>query len=194
MDNSLNAYSMPSVSDDIITERLTLRLLGNEVRNACLAGDLPKASLLLGATVPEAFLEHPSSLQHDQKQLAADANYLLWSSRAIILTGEMQTIGLIRFHAAPDPGAAKDYMKGAVEVGYQIFEPYRRKGYAREAVTAVFNWARHHFQVDRFIASVSPDNLPSMNLIKSFGFTKVDEVMDETDGMEYVFSCHQPIH
>ncbi|NLR63462.1 GNAT family N-acetyltransferase [Chitinophaga varians] len=181
---------MPSASDDIITERLTLRLLGNEVRNACLAADLAKASQLLGAAVPEAFLEHPSSLQHEQQQLAANTHYAPWSSRAIILTGEMKAIGLIRFHAAPDLNASKEYMKGAVEVGYQILAPYRRKGYAREAVTAAFDWARTYFHVNRFIASVSPDNLPSMNLVQSLGFTKVDEVMDEIDGMEYVYSCN----
>lgn len=179
---------MPTVLDDIITERLTLRLLGDEARNACLAADLAKASDLLGAVVTEAFLDHPSSLQHDQKQLAVDAHYAPWSSRAIIHTNERQAIGLIRFHAAPDPDAPKEYMKNAVEVGYQIFEPYRRKGYAREAVTAAFDWARQHFGVDRFIASVSPDNLPSLNLVQSLGFVKVDEVMDEVDGMEYVFS------
>ncbi|MBC9914307.1 GNAT family N-acetyltransferase [Chitinophaga varians] len=178
---------MPSLLDDIITERLTLRLLGDEIRNACLAADLPKASELLGAVVTEAFLEHPSSLQHDQQQLALNAGYAPWSSRAIIHTNEKQAIGLIRFHAAPDPHALKEYMKNAVEVGYQIFEPHRRKGYAREAVTAAFDWAHHHFGVDRFIASVSPENLPSLNLIQSLGFVKVDEVMDEVDGMEYVF-------
>nr|WP_295869431.1 GNAT family N-acetyltransferase [uncultured Chitinophaga sp.] len=179
-----------SSTADIITQRLTLRLLGNEARDACLSGDLTKASLVLGAEIPAAMLDHPSSLRHDKKQLATDANYAPWSSRAIILTGENKTIGLIRFHTSPDPHASKDYLENAVEIGYQVYEPHRRKGYAREAVTAAFNWARERFQVHRFVASIAPDNLPSLNLVTSLGFTKVDEVMDETDGMEYVFAVN----
>lgn len=182
-------HYMPSFTD-IITQRLILRLLGEEARDACLAGDLAKASQLLGADIPAAMLDHPSSLQHDKKQSATDARYAPWSSRAIILKEENITIGLIRFHTSPDPDATKDYLKNAVEIGYQVFEPHRRKGYAREAVTAAFRWAQEHFRVYRFVASVAPDNLPSLNLIKSLGFTKVDEVIDETDGPEYVFAVN----
>ncbi|SKA41213.1 Acetyltransferase (GNAT) domain-containing protein [Chitinophaga eiseniae] len=135
-------------------------------------------------------LDHPSSLEHDKKQLSFDTKYAPWSSRTIILSGENKTIGLIRFHTSPDRHASKDYLKNAVEIGYQIFAPHRRKGYAREAVTAVFNWAEEHFQVYRFVASIAPDNRPSLNLVTSLGFTKVDEVMDETDGMEHVFAVN----
>jgi RimJ/RimL family protein N-acetyltransferase len=62
-----------------------------------------------------------------------------------------------------------------------------RKGYAREAVSGMINWASEGFCVHRFIASISPENLPSLALVRSLGFIKVDEVMDEIDGMEHVY-------
>lgn len=96
-------------------------------------------------------------------------------------------IGLIRFHNSPDLHADKPYRKGAVELGYCIFSNYRRKGYAREAILGVINWAAEGFCVHRFIASVSPENSPSLALVQSFGFIKIDEVIDEIDGLEYVY-------
>lgn len=178
---------MPVALNDINTSRLTLRLLGAAATTACLNADIPTAAQLLEADVTAEFLEHPSSLQHDQHQLQQDPDYRPWSSRAIILNGERKVIGLIRFHERPHPATEKDYRNNAVELGYRILSPYRRKGYAREAVLAMINWAQQHFQIHRFIASVSPENEASLQLVQSLGFKKVDEVMDETDGMEYVF-------
>lgn len=178
---------MHSPLNDIITPRLILRLLGEKVTHACLASDLATAQDLLGATIPEEFLTKVSSLEYDLRQLQHDPGYSPWASRAIILPGEMKMMGLIRFHGSPDPHAAKPYMQDAVELGYRIFSSERRKGYAREAIMGVMNWAMEHYHMHRFIASVSPENIPSLALVQSLGFMKVDEVMDETDGIEHVF-------
>ncbi|SHN41208.1 GNAT family N-acetyltransferase [Chitinophaga sp. CF418] len=178
---------MPEALNDIITSRLILRLLGDEVANACLNNNLTTAQQLLHAAIPGEFLDKLSSLQNDYRQLQEDREYKPWASRAIILKSEMKMIGLIRFHTSPDFHRDKPYMTGAVELGYRIFSDYRRTGYAREAVLGMINWATESFSVRRFIASVSPKNLPSLALVQSFGFIKVDEVMDETDGMEYVY-------
>ncbi|ASZ10749.1 GNAT family N-acetyltransferase [Chitinophaga pendula] len=178
---------MPIALNDINTPRLTLRLLGDDVTTACLNEELPTATQLLHADISEEFLEHPSSLRHDQYQLQQDPAYRPWSSRAIILKSERKAIGLIRFHERPHAETEKEYRKDAVEFGYRILSSYRRMGYAREAVLAMMDWAQEQFQVHRFIASVSPDNEPSTNLVKSLGFKKIDEAIDETDGLEYVF-------
>lgn len=178
---------MPSPVDDIITPRLILRLLGDEVTHACLANNLATAQHLLGATIPEEFGSSLSSLVYDLRQLQQDPGYRPWASRAIILPDEMKMVGRIRFHSSPALHADKPYMIAAAELGYGIFSTDRRKGYAREAIIGVMNWATTHYHTHRFIASVSPENIPSLALVQSFGFIKVDEVMDETDGMEYVF-------
>lgn len=47
---------------------------------------------------------------------------------------ETTAVGLIGFHDAPDPD-------GRLEVGYNVFRPWRRRGFAIEAVHALFHWA-----------------------------------------------------
>ncbi|HJY12871.1 MAG TPA: GNAT family N-acetyltransferase, partial [Flavobacterium sp.] len=56
-----------------------------------------------------------------------------------------------------------------------------------EAAMAVMNWASINFGVENFIASVLPENKDSLKLISRLGFKKVSEVMDDIDGLEYVF-------
>ena len=182
---------MPEALDDIATPRLILRLLGPEVSNACLNNNLVTAQDLLRVAIPEEFLDKLSSLQHDRRQLEEDPEYKPWASRALILKDEMTMIGLIRFHGSPVAHAEKPYMKGAVELGYRIFSNYRRQGYAREAVSGMINWATEGFCVHRFIASISPENSPSLALVRSLGFIKIDEVMDEVDGIEHVYMLEQ---
>ncbi len=49
------------------------------------------------------------------------------------------------------------------------------------------DWAHTAFGVRRFIASVSPENQPSLALIAHFGFAKVGQQMDEVDGIEDIY-------
>ncbi|MEN0055793.1 MAG: GNAT family protein [Mucilaginibacter sp.] len=173
--------------NDIVTPRLVLRLMNNEVIEACLAGNLRIASGLLGASISEELLEHLSSFKYGQQQLHDDPDYLPWSARAIILPGEKVMIGLIRFHSRPDPEYLHVYVRDAVELGYRIFKNYRRLNYATEAIKATMAWAQSEFNINKFIASVSPENQPSLQLIARMGFIKIGEAMDDVDGVEYVF-------
>ena len=77
-----------------------------------------------------------------------------------------------------------------MEFGYQIFKDYRKNGYATETVIALIDWAQKTFGVVNFIASVSPDNKDSLKLILGLGFKKIGEVMDDIDGLEYIFLKH----
>ena len=173
--------------NDIITDRLVLRLMQPEIISACLDGDIARAELLLSAKVPAELLDNLSGLCYNQQQLEADPGYMPWSARAIILAHENSMIGIVRFHSAPDPEYLHVYTRNAVELGYRVFSGYRRMGYAKETVKAILEWASANFGITSFVASVSPSNIPSLNLIDGFGFIKVDEVMDETDGLEHVF-------
>jgi len=74
-----------------------------------------------------------------------------------------------------------------LEIGYEVFPAYRRRGYAREAVLAMFDWAQRDPSVLRFRATVSPGNLPSRQLIAGLGFIEVGTQRDEDDGEETVF-------
>ncbi|NHA05720.1 GNAT family N-acetyltransferase [Mucilaginibacter sp. HC2] len=173
--------------DDIITPRLILRLMSNEAIEACLAGNLRNAGRMLGASIPEELLEHTSGFEHGMRELNTDPDYFPWSARAVILPEEQVMIGMIRFHSRPDPEYLHAYVRDAVELGYWIFKGYQRLRYATEAITALMTWAHTEFGVNKFIASVSPKNSPSLQLVNNMGFTKVGEAMDDVDGLEYVF-------
>ena len=170
-----------------MTPRLVLRLMERNVVDACLAGDLACAGQLLGIGIPGALLDKPSGLKLAQVRLNEDPQYRPWSMRAIILPDARTMVGHVRFRSRPDPDYLHRFAPGVVEFGYHVFPPYRRRGYAAEAVGALMHWAQAVFSVGRFVASVSPDNQPSLALIARFGFGKVGQHMDEIDGIEDIY-------
>ena len=76
-------------------------------------------------------------------------------------------------------------------MGYEILEPYRRQGYATEAVQGLFDW-HHEHGVGRFRALVTPHNEPSLRLIKQLGFVSIGTQWVERDGEEIVFERDWP--
>ena len=122
-------------------------------------------------------------------QLEKDPGIQPWLGRAIVLPAvdgaRARVIGSVGFHGPPD-GA------GRLEIGYSVDPGYRRQGYAREAVRAMLDWAHSTHGVGTFVASISPDNQPSLRLIDQFGFQQVGEQMDEIDGLELVFETSWP--
>jgi len=98
--------------------------------------------------------------------------------------GHREVIGTIGFHAPPDE-------TGRVEIGYRVEAAFRRRGIATECVRALLAWAEAQ-GVHRFRASVAPDNVASLALIRSFDFRQVGVQEDEIDGEELVFDLDRP--
>jgi RimJ/RimL family protein N-acetyltransferase len=73
-----------------------------------------------------------------------------------------------------------------VEIGYTIFPEHRRHRYATEAVVGLLDWARAQ-GIHRFIASVGPENEPSLKLVRRLGFVEVGRHWDDEDGEELEF-------
>jgi RimJ/RimL family protein N-acetyltransferase len=151
--------------------------------------DIAAASAEIGAIVP-AWMAHEleNFLKYRLSQLRLDPAMRVWLGRAMVLTeadGGRRVIGSIGFHGPPDA-------EGRLEVGYGVDSRYRRRGYASESVKALFDWAHQEHGITRFVASISPDNEPSLRLTAAYGFHKVGEQMDEIDGLEYVFETDWP--
>jgi ribosomal-protein-alanine N-acetyltransferase len=96
-------------------------------------------------------------------------------------------VGHIRFHSRPDAEYLHPFAREAVEFGYEVFDAYRRQGYATEAARGAMGWAKGREGVKRFLATVAPDNVPSMAMMKRLGFHRVGEHVDDEDGLEHVF-------
>jgi predicted acetyltransferase len=130
------------------------------------------ASVEIGAEVPADLRSGLESfLRYRLAQLAVDSSIREWLGRAMILTdrgGSRRVIGTIGFHGPPDE-------QQRLEIGYSVHAPYRRQGYASEAVRAMLDWAASEHGVSRFVASVSPTNEASLNLVRGFGFTPTGE-------------------
>jgi [ribosomal protein S5]-alanine N-acetyltransferase len=173
--------------DDVVTRRLVLRLMDDEAIALCLAGELTAAQSLVGAAIPAELLEKTTGLEFARARLAEDPDYQPWSIRAIIEPAGPSMVGHIRFHTTPDPEYLRAYARKAVEFGYHIFSPYRRRGFAAEAARAMMAWAEKYFGIDQFIVSVSPGNEPSLQLISRLGFVHVATWLDDIDGPEHVF-------
>jgi ribosomal-protein-alanine N-acetyltransferase len=165
----------------IRSERLELVSLSLPIIQAILAADADGTPFRVPTTWPDAhdrrFLElRVRDLQHFP-QLQE------WLVRAVVRDGEM--IGHAGFHGPPGVNALK--APDAVEIGYTTFEPYRRNGYAAETARALIDWAAAERGIEHFVASVAPDNEPSLRLVRGLGFEQTGSRVDPEDGEEHLF-------
>jgi RimJ/RimL family protein N-acetyltransferase len=167
----------------IPTARFELASMSMAFMRALVARDLPAAEAEIGAIVPVDFPDQLDQfLQFRIADLELDPSAQPWLGRAIVLTapdGTRRIIGSAGFHAPPGDD-------GRVEIGYRVEPAYRRQGVATEVARALFDWA-HAQGVDRFRASVAPDNVASLAVIARFGFRQVGVQIDDIDGEELVF-------
>jgi RimJ/RimL family protein N-acetyltransferase len=173
------------VADSIATPRLRLVPLTPSLLRAVARGDLAAVERQLGARVGTGWEDGvPAELRLEQ--LAADAAAQPWLVRAMLASASRQVVGSVGFHAPPD-----DHRR--VEIGYDVVASERRKGYAREGLRALLDWAWATGRARTCVAAVSPDNAPSLGLVRSFGFRHVGEQIDEIDGLELVFERRLPL-
>jgi ribosomal-protein-alanine N-acetyltransferase len=165
------------------SRRLDLVSMSPDFLAASLQQRQAEAAQLLGATLPPDWPRGVERrLQRRLDQLARDPTEQPWLLRGMILREppERPLVGYINFHAPPGPD-------GWAEIGYTVLPEYRRRGFAQEAVEALFDWATREHGVRRFRASVSPGNAASLGLVRKLGFREIGRQWDEEDGDEIVF-------
>src|SRR5262245_4258861 len=171
----------------IRTARLDLVSMTPEFMEAVLGGRFAEAEEELGAALPTAPTDEATEhfLARRIGQLRDDPSIQRWLARAIVLRGESRLmVGNVGFHGPPGVNAADN--EGALEIGYSVQPERRRQGYASEAVDGLMGWARTQ-GICRFVASVAPDNDPSLAIIRKLGFVRTGQHIDPEDGLEHVF-------
>ena len=159
-----------------------------EFLEALLEGDRQRASKALDVELPDGF-PHEGGLRFFAlrlRQMREDERFREWCPHAVVLEGQM--IGHAGYHGPPGVNAKQS--PDAVEIGYTIEEPWRRRGYATAAATELLRRAEER-GVRHFVACTTPDNMPSLALIRGLGFRQTGEAMDEEDGLELVFELER---
>jgi RimJ/RimL family protein N-acetyltransferase len=174
----------------IETDRLILRLVPLAGLASTAAGNIKATQRLIGEKLPEGWFEEGWVFKLRYDQWLADAAYAPWSIRAIAMKNTGQIIGNMNCHHTPMPFLLNGKESLATEMGYTIFEPWRRQGIAYEAITAFTAWAKTQ-ELESIILSIQPTNVASLALALKLGATQIGSQIDEKDGPEdiYHFSC-----
>jgi RimJ/RimL family protein N-acetyltransferase len=113
-------------------------------------------------------------------QVKADPSTNKWFVRWIVIKENREVIGSTSFHGAPDA-------QGMMEIGLGIETQYQNQGYAKEALLGMWRWVLTFPEVKTLRYTVSPENLPSIAVIKYLGFDFKVQQIDEEDGPEDIF-------
>lgn len=73
-----------------------------------------------------------------------------------------------------------------------VITAYRRSGFAEEAVRALTPWAARERGVTRFRASIGPQNIPSLSLIRKLCFVHAGACHHEEPGEQLIFHRDGP--
>ncbi len=171
---------------DIVTERLDLVSMSPEFLDALFAGRRDEAAELLAADLPPAWPDRHDErfLRLRHQQMLSGAQEQRWLVRAVVLREEGRMIGHAGYHG--NPGVNEKQRPDGVEVGYTIFEAYRRRGYATEALQGLIAHARSE-GLGVVVASIAPDNEASLAMVRKLGFVETGSHWDDEDGLELEF-------
>jgi RimJ/RimL family protein N-acetyltransferase len=170
-----------TASTTVSTPRLDLVPLAPPLVAALAARDLEAARRLAAFPIEDdTFAEDDHVLGLRHAQLSKDPSEEPWLYRVALLRETSDVVGRIGFHAPPDA-------EGSVEVGYSVAPAYRRQGLATEMAVGLILWGAEQ-GATACVASVRPDNTPSLAIIRRLGFERTGEQMDEIDGLEWVFT------
>jgi [ribosomal protein S5]-alanine N-acetyltransferase len=170
-----------SESFSIVTSRLRLESFLAETIELLLSGDTRGAESVQGINFSETFLQsiHEDFLAIQLQRMRARPSGRSWCIRAIVRDEDDAVIGHSGFHGPPED-------VGRAEIGYNVLQPYRRNGYATEAVKGLVDWARRQGGIAVF-ASVSPNNWASIGVVTKLGFRHTGVEGHEGGGEEYIF-------
>jgi ribosomal-protein-alanine N-acetyltransferase len=176
-----------TASTTVSTPRLDLVPLAPPLVAALAAKDLDAARRLAAFPIDEdTFAEDDHVLGLRHAQLSNDASEEPWLYRVALLRETGRVVGRVGFHAPPAPD-------GSVEIGYGVAPGHRGQGLATEMAVGLIRWGASE-GATVCIASVRPDNAPSLALIRRLGFERTGEQIDEIDGLEWIFSLPLTVH
>ncbi|MET9366019.1 GNAT family N-acetyltransferase [Streptomyces sp. NPDC006632] len=99
-----------------------------------------------------------------------------WGAYVMVRTEDGRAIGGIGFHGPPEDGR--------VEVGYDLAESVRGRGYATEALRALSAWALAQPDVQTVYATTDEDNTASQRVLTRAGYHRIGDTPRPIGGRE----------
>ena len=113
-------------------------------------------------------------------QVKSDPSVNKWFVRWMVEKETREIVGSTSFHGPPD-------VQGMMEIGLGVHTDFQRRGYATEALTAMWSWVIDQPGVELLRYTVDPNNEASVAVIKKFGFERVGQQIDPEDGPEDIY-------
>ncbi|MEN9693579.1 MAG: hypothetical protein RLZZ330_1223 [Actinomycetota bacterium] len=134
-----------------------------------------------GFTNPYGHLVNgPSPMQHRIPRVRKDPSFAEIGLILAIEKSKNIIIGSAGFHDQPDEN-------GMIEIGFGIVPEKQNQGFGKELLHGMWKMILQRPDVKVLRYTVSPENQPSMHIIKNLGFPQVGEQIDEEDGLELIF-------
>lgn len=131
----------------------------------------------LNLSIPNKWAEYGKPIfTNSLAQIKKNPNSKKWLVYIPVLIESNTLVGSCGFKGAPNS-------EGIVEIGYEVVEKYRNKGYATEIVKQLIQIAFNHKKVTAVQANTSFENNISKQVLEKCGFEYVGKIME--DGEEF---------
>jgi RimJ/RimL family protein N-acetyltransferase len=142
------------------------------------AGNEPKWS---GFTNPyNHLLEEPTPLPFRIPRVKANSEFAEIAIILAISKDSNEVVGSAGFHDFPDEN-------GMIEIGFGIVPEMQDQGFGTELLLGMWKMICTRDDVKFLRYTVSPDNAPSLHIVRKLGFTEIGLQIDPEDGPELIF-------
>lgn len=125
--------------------------------------------------IPEDWTEFPEVLEPTYQLLKGKPSLSPWWMYIFVHRADQVLIGSGGFKGLPDED-------GTVEIGYEIYAPYRQQGLATEVAKELVSFALSQPKIRNVMAHTLPEQNPSNRLLKKIGFKFDGTIQDPDDG------------
>lgn len=125
-------------------------------------------------------VDEPGPLVHRIPRVKVDPSFAEIGLVLAIDKSEKIIVGSAGFHDQPDEN-------GMIEIGFGIIPEFQNRGFGKELLHGMWKMILENPKVKTLRYTVSPENAPSMHIIKSLNFDLVGEQIDEEDGLELIY-------
>ena len=148
--------------------RLSMQTMSLKIRRFN-PDDFTDFSELIRVKMSSVYAKYDHPFPTDDSSLREILNYFSKSEEffAVELKASAKVIGFLTLNNCEEPRTRN--------LGYCIHSQYQGKGYGKEAVNELIRYAKEELKLNKLITGTAQENIPSVRLLASVGFRKIDE-------------------